>query len=120
MDKLKQIVTKHQDKFKYILFAGAGIAAFNTLARPDFNLILYLYIFYVWNHMADSKETQASEKINLFFMMTYSLIIDIIWSVFWGNRWGVKNDYEATIHSIVIIFSWIGIGLKVFNKINNY
>ncbi len=113
MDRIKQLVTQHQDKFKFLLFGGAGIAAFNTLARPDFNLILYLYIYYVWNNMNDSKETQASEKINSFFILAYSLIIDIIWSSFWGSRWGMKNDNESSIHSMVIFFSWVAIFVKV-------
>lgn len=113
MDKLKQLVTQFQDKFKFVLLGGAGIAAFNTLARPDFNLILYLYIYYVWNNMNDSKETQASEKINCFYIMSYSLIIDIVWNCFWGSRWGQKTDSEATIHSIVIFFSWVAVLVKV-------
>jgi hypothetical protein len=48
MDKFKSIFIAHQDKFKYVLFAGAGIAAINCLTRPDFNLIVYLYTFYIW------------------------------------------------------------------------
>lgn len=113
MDKVRQLVYTHQDKFRFLLFAGAGIAAFNTLARPDFNIILYLYIFYVWNNMGDNKECQVSEKVFSFYALVYSLIIDIVWCFFWGSRWGGKNDYESTIHSFVIIFSWVGILVKV-------
>jgi hypothetical protein len=116
MEKVKQLVTQHQDKFKFILFAGAGIGAFNTLARPDYNMILYLYIYYIWNNMSDSKETQTTEKINSFFVMMFSLLIDIIWCFFWGSRWGSKNDYESSIHSLVIFFSWIGVAVKVNSK----
>ncbi len=113
MDSVKQAAHKHQDKFKFLVFAGAGIAALNTLARADYNLMIYLYIYYVWNHMNDSKEAQVSEKINSFFMLLYSLLIDIIWVIFWGNRWGMPNDHEATIHSIVIFCSWVAIVLKI-------
>ena len=113
MDKIRQLVVTHQEKFRFVLFAGAGIAAFNTLARPDYNLILYLYIFYVWNNMGDSKENQVSEKLFTFYALVYSFIIDIVWACFWGSRWGGKNDYEASIHSMVIFFSWIGILVKV-------
>ncbi len=113
MDKVRQLVHTHQDKFKFLLFGGAGIAAFNTLARPDFNLILYLYLFYVWNNMNDSKESQASEKVFCFYALAYSLVIDFVWCFFWGARWGGKNDWEALIHSLVIFFSWVGILTKV-------
>jgi hypothetical protein len=116
MEKVKQMAYQHQNKFKFLLLAGAGIAAFNTLSRPDYNLILYLYIYYVWNNMTDSKETQANEKINCFFILMYSISIDLIWCFYWASRWSLlKNDYEGTIHYIVIIFSWLGILLKVIN-----
>lgn len=117
MEKIKQVATQHQDKFKFLFLSGAGIAAFNTLSRPDFNLVVYLYVYYVWNLMTDSKETQASEKINCFFIMIYSLLIDIVWALFWGNRWGGKNDYESTIHGLVLFFSWIAILLKVITLV---
>lgn len=55
MEQVKRIILQHEDKLKHTILAGAGIAAFNTLSRPDFNLILYLYIYYVWNMMNDSK-----------------------------------------------------------------
>ncbi len=113
MEKVRQLVHTHQDKLKYLVFAGAGIAAFNTLARPDFNLILYLYIFYVWNMMNDVKEVQTSEKVLCFYILAYSLIIDVTWCLFWGTRWGGKSDYESLIHSLVIFSSWIGVLLKV-------
>jgi hypothetical protein len=115
MDKIKQLIYQHQDKFKYLLLAGAGLAAFNTLARADYNLILYLYIFYVWNNMSDSKEAQATEKINSFFVLLYSFVIDIVWVLFWGGRWGTKVDNEALVHTLVIFFSWLAILVKVIN-----
>jgi hypothetical protein len=55
MESFKQLVLKHQDKFNYCLYGSLGIATMNTLARPDFNLILYAYIYYVWHMMSDSK-----------------------------------------------------------------
>jgi hypothetical protein len=115
MDKAKQLVHKHQDQFKWVLLIGSGIAAFNTLARPDYNLIIYLYMFYVWNNMNDSKETQANEKINSFFISLYSLLIDFVWVFYWGGRWSyIKVDNEGLIHFLVLFLSWVGIFLKVW------
>ena len=56
MEKIKHLVFQHQDKLKYALLIGATISAINCLARPDFNLVLYLYIYYVWN-ILESKVT---------------------------------------------------------------
>jgi hypothetical protein len=47
MDKAKSFILKQQDKLKYIILIGAGLGAFNCLTRPDFNLIVYLYIYYI-------------------------------------------------------------------------
>lgn len=54
MEKVKEIVNQHQDKLKFALWAGIGIGAFNCFARADYNLILYIYVYYVLN-MLDSK-----------------------------------------------------------------
>jgi hypothetical protein len=55
MDLVKRLINEHFDKFRYALLGGAAIAAVNTLSRPDYNIIIYLYIFYVWTMMTDSK-----------------------------------------------------------------
>jgi hypothetical protein len=49
MDRVKSLSLAHQDKFKYLLFSGAVIAGVNCLARPDYNLLLYVYTYYIWN-----------------------------------------------------------------------
>jgi hypothetical protein len=48
MDKIKSFVLSQQGKLKQVILFGAGLGAFNCLTRPDFNLIVYLYIYYIW------------------------------------------------------------------------
>lgn len=55
MENLKRFVLNNQDKFKYLVFAGIGLAGFNCLTRPDFNLIIYLYIYYLWFIMTENR-----------------------------------------------------------------
>lgn len=57
MDKLKQFVIKNQAKISYLFYAGAGLAAFNCLTRPDFNLFLYIYLIYIWT-VLENKEVR--------------------------------------------------------------
>ena len=46
--------------------------------------------------------------------MIYSLIIDFIWVFFWNSKWGLLvENHEKTIQNLVIIFSWIGILIKI-------
>ena len=37
-------ILKNQEKLTYLLYAGVCLGGFNCLTRPDFNLIIYLYI----------------------------------------------------------------------------
>jgi len=114
MNGCKDWIYKNQDKIKTFLLIGAGIGAFNCLTRPDYNVIIYLYIFFIFDSCNDNKEMQSSEKLNSFFFLLFSLLIDLFWTLFWSGKWSHIKDFERTIHVIVIITSWVAIGLKGF------
>ena len=112
--RFKDFVNEHQSKLKYVFLLCAGIACFNCLAKPDYNIVLYSYAFFVWNMMGNTNNTQTSEKLYCFWFMTITLIVDLIWIFYWGSLWsGLPEDDEAAIHFLVILFSWISFGLKV-------
>ena len=116
MEKIKILAKQNSNKLKYLLVIGAIIGGINTLCRADYNLILFLYMYYIWHYMNNQKESQIQEKVSSFFFAFYSLIIDFIWCIFWGRKWNsLKNDSESTIHSIVIFLSWIGIIIKIMS-----
>lgn len=54
MDKVKAFILNNQDKLKYVVLTGAAIGAFNCLTRPDYNMIVYIYMYYVWFMFEDS------------------------------------------------------------------
>jgi len=114
MEKCKDWIYQNQDKVKLFLVIGAAIAAFNCLTRPDYNLIIYLYIYFVFDSCNDNKEMQSSEKLNTWFFLIFSILIDLFWTMFWSGKWSHIKDFERTIHVIVIITSWVAIGLKGF------
>ena len=87
MDKIRELSIQHSNKLNYLIILGTIIAATNTICRPDYNFILYLYIFYIWKFMNNQRESQSQEKISTFYFLIYSFIIDIIWCVYWGNKW---------------------------------
>ena len=113
MEKVKQLAEKYSDKLKYLLLIGAFVALINTFCRADYNLIIYLYMFYIWTFMKEDLQSQAREKVTFFYILCYSIIIDIIWCFFWNSKWDLlKEDIESGTHGLVIFFSWIGIFLK--------
>ena len=114
MEKVKQIAEQHSDKLKYLLLTGAIIGLINTFCRADYNFVIYLYMFYIWVFMKEDIESQTREKATFFYILLYSIIIDIIWCFFWNSKWGLlKEDIESGTHGLVIFFSWIGIFLKI-------
>ena len=114
MNNCKTWINKNQNKLSYFLLIGATIGGINCLSRPDFNLILYLYLYFIWRYFSEPKEMLNIEKLNSWFFLTFSLLIDVLWTLFWSGKWSHIEDFERFIHFIVILLSWIGIGLKVF------
>ena len=113
MEKVQQLAEKHSDKLKYLLLCGALIGLINTFCRADYNFVIYLYMFYVWMFMKEDLESQAREKTTFFYILLYSIIIDIIWCFFWNSKWGLlKEDFESGSHGLVIFLSWVGIFVK--------
>ena len=106
MDKF---LKKHSGKLKYLFLLGATIAAFNTLSRADYNFVLYLYMFYVWTFLGNSTEIQVEDKLGTFYILLYSLFIDIFWCLFWGGKW---DNISTLVHEFTLFFSWIGIIVK--------
>ena len=74
MEKVKQLAEKYSDKLKYLLLIGAFVALINTFCRADYNLIIYLYMFYIWTFMKEDLQSQAREKVTFFYILCYSII----------------------------------------------
>ena len=46
--------------------------------------------------------------------MFITLTVDFIWIFYWQSLWGgLAHDDESTIHHLVILFSWIALGIKI-------
>ena len=118
MENIKQYINKNYEKLKYFFLASAALSCFNCLAKPDYNLVLYVYAFFVWNMMGNATESQLNEKIYCFFFMIITLIVDFVWIFYWGGLWSsLQHDEESTIHFLVILFSWIGVGVKIASTV---
>ena len=71
MESCKQWIYQNQDKMTYFFLLGAAIGGFNCLTRPDYNLVIYLYIYFIWDKCSDNKEMQSSEKLNSWFFFDF-------------------------------------------------
>ena len=60
--------------------------------------------------MGDTAEVQRQDKVGTFYILIYSLLIDVIWCIFWGGKW---DNATNRIHEITLRISWIGIIWKI-------
>ena len=111
MDAIKNILSKHSGKMKYLFLCGAIIASLNTLSRADYNFVLYLYMFFVWTFMGKTPEAQRQDKLGSFYILLFSLLIDFIWCLFWGGK---LDNVSTIVHELTLFLSWCGILLKFF------
>ena len=110
MEKIKSTAIKYSSNLKYLFLCGAIIAAINTLSRADYNFILYLFMFYIWTFLENSEDVQRQDKIGCFYILIYSLLIDIIWCLFWGGKW---DTVPTLVHEMTLFFSWFGVFVKI-------
>ena len=110
MEAINNILFKHQSKLKYLFLCGAIIAAINSLSRVDYNFVIYIYMFYVWTFMDYSPEAQKQDKLGTFYILIFSLLIDFIWTIYWGEKW---ENVPTLFHEMTLFFSWCGILLKI-------
>ena len=107
MEKLQGIVSKHSSKLKYLFVLGAIIAGLNTLSRADYNFVIYLYMLYVWAFLP---KNQNQDKAFCFFILIFSLLIDIFWCIYWQGKW---EGIISLVHWLTLVLSWLGIFLKL-------
>ena len=59
-----------------------------------------------------------NSRTRILYLMAFSFIIDILWLLIWGSFWNNKKYYPAgywenTIHTFVLILSFVGLCIKV-------
>ena len=114
MDKCKDFIYRNQSKIKIILLISATLSTITCFSKFDYNLVLFLYLYFLWDNNIDNKELESSERLNVFFFLLFSFLIDLAWLFIWPGRWSSYTDYEKNVHFIVTLSSWIILGLKLF------
>ena len=93
-----------------VFLVCAGISILCCLARPDFNLPLFVFAWLIW------KEGDEIQKFRVIILMVVTFIVDFIWLCYWGSAWGDENEsgaWEAGVHHIVFAMSIINFIVKV-------
>ena len=106
MERISNILKSNEKIIGYSLIGSCVIAGLNCLERPDYNLFLYLFIYYTMLSSVHTVKIQPSLQRNERMLATYvfaiSMIIDILWVIF----------YKGSGLQIAMILSYIEIGIK--------
>ena len=112
MDKIEGILSK--------LFVGAAVlGGISCLARADYNLPLFIFVYFMWSHDPVSlrEKNSQKEKLKIMGLILLTIIIDLVWVIYWQSFWSsaALTNWNSTLHSIVIFCSSINIILKVIH-----
>ncbi len=83
------------------------LSIFTYFQRPDFNLPLFAFVLLLWN------DTYTKQKQRMWYLMAFSLLIDVIWIIYWAITWGSYNNREHSLGSFTIILSVLIFLLKL-------
>ena len=75
--------------------------------RPDFNLPLFAFILLLWDN------AYVKQKTRLWYLMAVSLIVDLIWIIYWASVWGSFNNKEAGLCGFTIFISVVIFIIKI-------
>ena len=108
MDK----IAANMDKF----FIGAAVlGGISCLARADYNLPLFIFVYFMWFQDPVFCHNLQKEKFKIIGLLVITFIIDIVWAIYWYSFWNSPAlvNWDSTLHTIVIFCSSANILLKV-------
>ena len=107
MEKIYEFLKKRSNLIGSIILGCAAFSSIITLERPDYNLFLFVFIAYTmfWKE-SELKPIQKIinlERMLFTFVLTISLLVDLIWILTHSNL----NS------SFIIYLSWIEFFIKI-------
>ena len=107
MEKLYQTLKTRSNLISSIILGCAAFSSIITLERPDYNLFLFVFIAYTmfWeeNELKPIQKIMTLERRLFTFVLTISLLVDLIWIFTHSNL----------SSSFIIYLSWIEFFIKI-------
>ena len=90
-----------------LFMAVIVLSLFTYFERPDFNLPLFAFILLLWEN------SYVKQKTRLWYLMAISLVVDLVWIIYWAVTWGGYDNKESGLCNFTIIVSVIIFLLKI-------
>jgi len=79
---LKLTMIQHLNKLFIAIIVMSILTYFE---RPDYNLPLFFFVLALWDNV------HIPQKQRLWYLITFSALIDFIWIIYWAAVW---NGYQ--------------------------
>ena len=107
MEGIATTIKNNENIIGYVLLGGVGLTVISCLERCDFNLFLFIFVFYtIYSSGHQAKVIPQIERTELMLtsaMFVFSIVIDLFWVCFYRN----------TVSGVVYVVNYIEIVLKV-------
>ena len=98
----------HTNKLFLVLIFLSALTYFE---RADYNLPLFAFALLLWEY----KDPQ--QKTRLWYLMAVSVLVDLIWIIYWGSVWNSYNNTEKGICTFTLIVSVLEFLVKIVTVI---
>lgn len=90
-----------------LFMAVVVISLFTYFERSDYNLPLFAFITLLWDN------AYVKQKTRIWYLMAVSLLVDLIWIIYWSVTWGGYQNKEAGLCNFTIFMSVLIFILKI-------
>ena len=106
------------EHIKKLFLVIVALSCLTCFQRADINLPLFAFTIFLWDwkHPHVLELLTKSQKRRLYYLITFTWIIDFVWIIFWGATWS-SSEYRRSgasgITSFVMAISIINFIIKV-------
>jgi hypothetical protein len=90
------------------------LSLFTYFERPDYNLPLFAFIILLWDN------AYVKQKTRIWYMIAVSILVDLIWIIYWAATWGGYKNPEASLCNFTIFISVATFIIKIVILILTY
>jgi hypothetical protein len=82
-----------------LFIAIIALSVLTYFERPDYNLPLFFFVLALWDN------NHPYQKQRLWYLITFSALIDFIWIVYWAAVWSGYENREKGLGNFTIFLS---------------
>ena len=95
---------EHLNKFFMAIIILSILTYFE---RPDYNLPLFAFIMLLWDN------AYVKQKLRMWYLMVISLLVDLIWIIYWAVTWNGYANREKGLCNFTIFLSCLIFVVKI-------